>query len=171
MEKFTPKKNTLTSEINRIVSQGMTADTGNDAAALQDLTFSWDDLNTLKDDLGNTVLGFMGEVQKILTNTEVIAKLGGERAHFEKLVAVFFNDLTAFSGKIKDLRVQHEHRTGRITDLDGFNLYNRLSITYHSLYEELSMLMAPTLSDLVLTISKVTAAPNETTQPEATHVQ
>ena len=171
MKSVNLQKKNLSSEIDRIVSNGMNANFEVAPQPIQDVDFTWDDLNTLKNDLGNTIIGFMGEITKILGNSEVISKLGDKTEHFQKLVKVFFDDLNTFSEKVKELRVQHETRTGKITNLDDFNLYNRLAITYHSLYNELVMLMSPTLSDLVLTISEVTTPQSETPVSEATHVQ
>lgn len=171
MKNVNLQKKQLSSEIDRIVSNGMNSNFQPTPQPVQDVDFSWDDLNNLKNDLGNTIIGFMGEITKILGNSEVISKLGEKTEHFQKLVKVFFDDLNTFSEKVKELRVQHETRTGKIADLNDFNLYNRLAIAYHSLYNELIMLMSPTLSDLVLTISETSPQQPETPKSEVTHVQ
>ena len=149
------QKKQITQEIDKVISNGFSIDTTQDSSFLTDKPYSWDDLTQLKDELGNSILEFVAQVNTIITNPEVIRNLGKEKDHFQRLVSVFFSDINEFSHKVKEIRLQHEGRTGHINDINEFNLYNRIAITYHSLYSELSALITPTLSDLVLTISEV----------------
>lgn len=154
------EKKKINKEIDKAINEGFSIDTSDDASFLKDKEYSWDDLNRLKTELGNSVLDFVGQVNTIITNRTVIYNLGDKKHHFEKLINIFFTDINNFSNKVKDLRVQHEHRTGHVNDINEFNLYNRLAIQYHALFTELSALITPTLSDILLTISET--VPNET---------
>jgi len=160
------QKKQIAREVNKVIQSGFSIDTSDDEQALKDQPYFWDDLNTLKDELGNSIIEFIGQVNAIITNPEVIQNLGDRKEHFEKLVTTFFSDINEFSHRVKELRIQHEDRTGHVNDINEFNNYNRIAISYHSLYTELSALITPTLSDLVLTISEV--VPNQTVQDSDT---
>ena len=157
------KPKQITSAVNSALAAGFQINTQNDAAHLKDKTYSWDDLKQLKEELGNSVIEFVGQVNAITTNPQIINNLGVKKAHFERVVQVFFSDIGEFSSKVKEIRMQHEDKSGLVGDINEFNLYNRLAITYHSLFTELQTLITPTLSDIVLTVSKlvipVTPAP------------
>ena len=160
------QKKQINNEIERAINSGFSIDTSNDQNFLTDSTYQWDDLNNLKDSLGNSVLEFMGQVNTIITNPEVIANLGERKNHFNQLINIFFSDISEFSHKVKHLREQHEHLTGRITDINQFNAYNRIAIQYQALYTELHALITPTLSDLVVTISEIIPMAQNNTQQE-----
>lgn len=148
--KRTPAAMLVSSAVNQI-----SRDASGDQGIMDQENFNWDDLNKLKEELGNSILDFCGQVNAMAKNPEVVNNLGSKRDHFFKLVQLFFQDVQNFSSKVADLRVQHEHLSGHVSDLDGYNAYNRIAITYHSLYTELSTLVSPTLSDLVLTVSEI----------------
>lgn len=153
MPEFTQKP--LAKKIEKIVNNNLHIDTSQDEDILNLHQYSWDDLEKLKNDLGNSILQFIGQVNTIITNAEIINNLGNHKTNFNKLVSIFFSDINEFSNKVKNIRLQHEGKTGKIIDLNEFNIYNRLSIQYHSLFTELTTLIAPTLSDLMLTISEI----------------
>lgn len=150
------KPKQITSAVNNALAAGFQINTTGDAAYLDGKNYNWSDLIQLKDQLGGSVVEFLGQVNAIISNPDIINNLGTHKEHFERVVKVFFADIDTFSNKVKDLRVQHEHLSGPVTDLNQFNLYNRLAITYHSLFAELQTLMTPTLSDLVLTVHSLT---------------
>jgi hypothetical protein len=158
------EKKKIVTEIDRAINETFSIDTGNDADFLSTEKYSWDDLEKLKTELGNSILEFIGQVNVVITNREIIAKLGEKRTHFEKLVTLFFSDVNEFSNKVKNLRLQHEGKTGHINDINEFDQYNRIAIGYHSLFTELSALVTPTLSDIILTVSEV--IPNAVIQTE-----
>lgn len=164
MQNDTFQQKQITTEINRAINQGFSIDTHEDAELLINQNYSWDDLNKFKEELGNSVLQFVYQVNEIITSPNVINNLGEHKEHFSKLVNVFFTDINEFSNRVMSLRVQHEHLTGPIKDLNEYNLYNRIAINYHSLYTELSALVTPTLSELVMTISDVANIPVEQQQ-------
>lgn len=155
MQTSTFQKKQIAKEVDKAINKDFNIDTHLDEEFLADKNYSWDDLNNLKNDLGNSILEFVGQVNSIITNPQVISNLKDKSNHFQKLITMFFTDINEFSGKVKDLRVQHENFSGHINNLDDFNLYNRIAISYHSLYTELSALITPTLSEIVLTISEV----------------
>ena len=150
------KQKKITREINDVLSKDFEIDTSADGEILRDKDFSWDDLNKLKEELGQSVIQFVAQVNRIITNPEIVNNLGDKRDHFNKVVALFFNDINNFSNKIRELREQHENRSGPVKDINEFNIYNRIAISYHSLFVELTTLVTPTLSDIMLTVSEVT---------------
>lgn len=154
MSEFTQKP--LAKEIEKIVNNNFHVDTSNDQDLLNLHQYSWDDLEALKTDLGNSILQFIGQVNSVITNPDIIDNLGKHRDHFNKIVSIFFSDINEFSNKVKAIRLQHEGKTGKILDLNEFNIYNRLTIQYHALITELTTLITPTLSDLMLTIAEIT---------------
>lgn len=154
MSEFTQKP--LAKEIEKIVNNNFHVDTSNDQDLLNLHQYSWDDLEALKTDLGNSILQFIGQVNSVITNPDIINNLGEHRDHFNKIVSIFFSDINEFSNKVKAIRLQHEGKTGKILDLNEFNIYNRLTIQYHALITELTTLITPTLSDLMLTIAEIT---------------
>lgn len=161
MQNDTFQQKQIATEINRAINQGFSIDTHRDAELLVNQNYNWDDLNKFKEELNNSVLQFVCQVNEIITSPDVINNLGEHKEHFGKLVNVFFTDVNEFSNRVKDLRVQHEHLTGPLKDLNEYNLYNRIAINYHSLYTELSALVTPTLSELIMTISDVANTPIE----------
>lgn len=153
-------------DLDKVVSDSFNIDTRDDVDLFSGKNYSWDDLISLKTELGNNILEFVSQVTAVISNQEIITRLGDKRDHFNKVVGVFFSDINEFSNKVKDLRVQHDNKSGPVTDLDEFTLYNRLAIMYHSLFNELSILIIPTLSDLMITISEVTYPEPVATQEE-----
>lgn len=145
----------LSLAVNRAGSTGFAVDTSKDQELLQGQNYNWDDLNALKEELGRSLLEFVGQVDMMLRNPDITNNLGNQTEHFSKTVDIFFKDISDFSEKVKDLRVQHEQLSGPVSDLSQLSLYNRLAMSYHSLCSELTILVGPTISELVLTVSKV----------------
>lgn len=150
------KPKQITSAVNQALAAGFQINTSNDTQYLDGQNYSWDDLNQLKQELGNTVIEFVTQVAQVTTNQQIMSNLGAKKAHFDRTVEVFFSDINVFSNKVAELRVQHEQMTGPVTDINQFNLYNRLAITYTTLFNELQVLVTPTLSDIMLTVSELT---------------
>lgn len=153
-------------------------DIEDDETFLANNPVSWDDLNTLKNDLGNTIMEFVSEIKSTVENPQIVNNLGERKGEFEKLITLFFSDINEFSLQVKNIRSEHEQHTGRITTLEDYNTYNRLAITYHNLYMELISLTSPTMSAIVLLISDITndngkdvkVEQEETTQEEVKDV-
>lgn len=143
-------KRTILKEVEKAVNKDFNMVGDDSDVNLSD--YSWDDLNSLKTELGNAILEFIQQVNSVISNREVIATLGSKLPYFEKLVTTFFSDINEFSSKIAKIRVKHEDMSGPILSIDEYDLYNRLSIGYHSLYVELTTLVPPTLSEIILTI-------------------
>lgn len=138
------KQKQLTKAINDVIKNDFQIVTDDDASLLTDSKFYWDDLTKLKDDLGEHILSFVAQVNSIVTKKEVINNLKDQLAYFNKLVLVFFSDIQEFSGKVRDLRLQHEGKTGPVNDITEFDTYNRIAIMYQSYYNELTALVTPT---------------------------
>ena len=145
----------IAKEINNVIENGFNIDASHDEDFLKTAGYSWDDLNKLKEELGGKIIEFMGQVNAIITNRDIIANLGDKAQHFNKVTELFFSDINNFSFKVRDIRVQHEQLTGHIDNLNDFNNYNRIAIQYQSLFSELATLLSPTLADLVMTVSEI----------------
>jgi len=148
------KKSKLSQEVNKAINEGFSFNTLSDTDLLKQSNYSWDDLTNLKTELGNSVLEFVSQVTGVISQKEIIDNLKENLNSFNNVVKVFFSDINEFSDKVKHLRLQHEGRTGPIVDLDEYNLYNRLAISYHSLYSELNMLITPTLGELMVLVTE-----------------
>jgi len=151
-----PQQKELTKAINKVIKDDFKVNTTDDEIILEDSKFSWDDLTQLKEELGNHILDFVSQVNSIVTNQSVINSLKDQLPYFNKLIMVFFSDINEFSGKVKTLREQHEGRTGPVINITDFDTYNRIAIMYQSYFTELTALVTPTLSDLVLVIAEAT---------------
>lgn len=149
------EKKQITKEINKALSSGFNINTETDEEFLRKSKYNWDDLNKLKDDLGFSIIDFIGQVNVAITNPDIINNLGNQKEHFNKVVNLFFSDINDFSHKVKTIRTEHEHLSGHINNINEFNNYNRIAIQYQALFSELATLITPTLSDLMLTINEV----------------
>lgn len=165
---FNPNKKKLAQAVENVVNdEEVIIDLEDDESFLAKNPVDWDDLNKLKDDLGNTIMNFVFEIKSTIENPQVVNNLGERAPEFQKLVKLFFSDINSFSNQVKSTRLEHETREGRITSLEDYNTYNRLAITYHNLYMELVSLTSPTMSAIVLLISDITAAMDEALRLEA----
>lgn len=150
------KPKQITSAVNNALAAGFQINTSNDAQALSGQQFNWDDLNKLKEELGHGIIEFVLQVNTIISNPQIKANLGDKQQRFDRVTEVFFSDINDFSGKVKTVREQHEHLTGQVTDLNQYNLYNRLAIQYHTFFQELQVLVTPTLSELIMIVHELT---------------
>ena len=140
-------------QINKLVENSMGNDRSKDAEILANITQKWEDLNALREQLAETVMTFTGQVYGLINHAGVIGVLGDQRPHFDKLVQTFFADVKAFSNRIAALRVQHETRTGKIDNFDDYGTFTNLSLQYQNANDELNVLLAPTLSEMVLIVN------------------
>ena len=145
----------IAKEIDNVIQHGFNIDNSHDEDLLKNSDYNWDDLNKLKEDLGNQIIEFMAQVNAVITNRDIITNLGDKMQHFNKVTELFFSDINNFSFKVREIRVQHEHLTGHIDNLNDFNNYNRIAIQYQSLFSELATLLSPTLADLMATIAEI----------------
>lgn len=148
-----PKK--LSVAVARAGESGFSIDTSGDHELMENQTYSWDDLIELKESLGNGLLEFVGQVNAMIQNPTIIANLGDQKNHFYQTVQIFFTDVQAFSEKIRVNRELHENKRGPVSDLSQLSLYNRVAMTYHALCQELTILVGPTISELILISAKV----------------
>jgi len=147
-----PKK--ISTAVNQAVSTGFQANMDGDTDFLQKSNHNWDDLIKLKEELAKNILEFTMTVADMAKNTSILANLGPKLKDFLATVELFFKDMNTFSERVKGIRLQHEHLSGPITDMDSYNLYNRLAFEYHSLCNELAILVTPTMSQLILITSE-----------------
>lgn len=159
---LTLEKKKIAREIDNAIAGEMSYNGLSEEETLRLQNYSWNDLNVLKEDLGKNIVEFIGQVNLIITNPDIIANLGNKKEDFNKLVTLFFSDINNFSKKVADLRVQHEDKVGQIGTLEEFDTYNRIAIMYQALFSELATLITPTLSEIVLLISEVVTPVNNT---------
>lgn len=131
-------------------------DTSGDDAFLQTLPETWDDLNAMKDEMANSVLEFVSQVEEVSRQNVVMENLGSRKLEFERLHDVFYTDIDGFTKTVENLRSQHENRSGRITTMDELNLYNALGMEYAVLNQKLMTLIAPTITSIILLVNEVT---------------
>lgn len=131
-------------------------DTSGDDAFLQTLPETWDDLNAMKDEMANSVLEFVSQVEEVSRQNVVMENLGSRKLEFERLQDVFYTDIDGFTKTVEQLRSQHENRSGRITTMEELNLYNALGMEYAVLNQKLMTLIAPTITSIILLVNEVT---------------
>lgn len=169
------KPNKLSLAVSRAGQTGFEVDTSHDNELFGEGSYSWDDLNRLKDELGHGVLEFTAQVSQLAQNTDITKNLGEDTKHFADTVNLFFKEITDFSDRIRINREQHEHKTGRIGSMDELNTYNRLAMSYHTLCNELTILVSPIVSELMLITAKVVdrsrLAEAQTTNQGEQHVE
>jgi hypothetical protein len=134
---------------------GMIIDRSEDAEALQTNQEGWDDLAFLKDELAQTLLSFVIEIERITSSPELLEALGDRRGEFDKTLNVFYSDIDRFTNTIQSLRSEHDHLQGGVTSMDDLNLFTRLSMGYQTLQIELQSLLGPTMANIVLMLHEV----------------
>jgi hypothetical protein len=134
---------------------GMIIDRSEDAEALQTNQEGWDDLAVLKDELAQTLLSFVIEIERITSSPELLEALGTRRGEFDKTLDVFYSDIDRFTNTIQSLRSEHDHLQGGVTSMDDLNLFTRLSMGYQTLQIELQSLLGPTMANIVLMLHEV----------------
>jgi len=149
------KKKQIVREIDNVIQNDFNIDISNDEDFLRSSQYNWDDLNKLKTDLGIQIVEFINQVNTVITNPDVVNNLNSNAKQFEKTIGLFFSDINNFSLKVRDIRVQHEHKTGHIDNINDFNQYNRIAIQYQSLFSELAILVSPALADLMMIIADI----------------
>lgn len=150
-------------DIDKIISDGMEIDRSGDADMLAFNNQTWADLNTLREELANATMTFTGQVYALINNPQVLESLGEHKAKFDRLAQTFFTDAQAFSSRVAELRAQHEHRTGPFTSLEEYGEFNKLALQYQNANDELRVLLAPTISEMVLIVhEQITVAAQQT---------
>lgn len=147
-----PKK--ISVDVNRATLSGFSANTNDDERILAQENYNWDELNTLREEVAKGVMEFVIQVTQLSQNPSILNNLGDHLKEFTDTVALFFKDISAFSEKVKHIRTQHENLSGPITDMVSYNRYNRIAFEYHTLCNELAILVAPTMSQLILITSE-----------------
>jgi hypothetical protein len=135
-------------EINKLADNNFTVTT-DDSDVLSKMQVSWDDLLALKDELSSQVLNLVSNVMSIAENQQIVAALQN-KDNFHKVVNVFFQDVNEYSAKVKTVRTQHEHKSGRIASIEENEEYNKLAVEYYRLSEELINVLAPTVTEIIV---------------------
>lgn len=160
---LSPKK--ISEAVSRATLSGFEADLSNDAAILQQENYSWDDLNKLREEVATSVMDFVTQVAELSSNKSIINNLGARLKEFTDTVTLFFKDMAEFGERVKAIRLKHEHLSGPITDMVSYNNYNSIAFEYHTLCNELAILVTPTMSQLVLITSEAIDASKQDEPP------
>lgn len=145
-------------KLNQIVEAGLSVGKDSDQDLLDTMNQTWDDLDALRMELANAVMTFTGQTYGMIHNPHIQNLLGDRRPEFDQLAKTFDADIKGFSQRIKDLRLQHEGRTGRVTSMEDYATFNRLMISYTNANEELMALLGPTMTGMVLITNECTQA-------------
>jgi len=155
MSNSTFKQKPLTKEIDSVFNNNIEINIESDEEFLRKNNYKWEDLNILKEELGKYIIDFVTQVNTIISRQDIVSNLGNKKEEFEKTILTFFEDINKFSIKIKSLADEHKNKNGNITDMNEFDIYNRLAIYYNVYTTELLELVTPTLSNLVLIVSEI----------------
>lgn len=142
-----------TRNINRMIEGTIHADDSGDEDFFAKDPSSWEELNELRQALAEGVLTFTMQVESMVNNPIVSEVLQDKKPEFDRLVQTFMSDTQEFSSKVAQLRAEHEHLSGKITNIDDFGKFNRIALRYENAKDELSVLLAPTISEMVLLIN------------------
>ncbi len=149
---LSPKK--ISEAVSRATLSGFEVDLSNDAAIFEQENYNWDELNKLREEVSINVMGFVSQVAELTGNQSIVTNLGSRLKEFTDTVTLFFKDMGEFAERVKAIRMKHEHLSGPITDMASYNKYNTIAFEYHTLCNELAILVTPTLSQLVLITSE-----------------
>lgn len=142
--------------IDRRIARAMSKDLSSDESMLASITQTWDELNDLKKTLAETIMMFASQFGALTGDPSVMNALALKPesvAEFNKTIETIQTDLTFFSAKVKELRVQHEERTGRFQTIEDYSLFSRLSIEYQNAVSDLNTLLAPTITSVILLVN------------------
>lgn len=147
---LTTSVKTLTKEINKLVNNNFQVTT-NDDDIVGNITSTWDEINELKYTISEELLNLVHNVNAIITNDEIIKNISEkDKDKFTRLVNLFFTDVNDYSFKIKELRAQHEEKTGRIESIEEFEKYNRLAFNYYTISNEIISILSPIITEIIV---------------------
>jgi len=118
---------------------------------IKESDFYWEDLTKMREEIGYSMLEFANNVRETLSNKDIIDNLDEYKDHFNKLVLQIFHDLNIVSNKVAEISLKHENKVGKIETEEDYNLYNKISYEYHLIFSELTALLGPSMTDLVVT--------------------
>lgn len=137
-------------KLSRAIDDLIYVDTTDDLSFLEKSDQDWDTLSQLKDELAEHTAIFVSQVGQVVCSPLVVHNLGKTLNKFKSTVDIFERDMTNFSEKIKQNRLRHEGKTGKIKSMEDYDLYNQISIEYHTLYQDLHILISPVVSEIML---------------------
>jgi len=125
------------------------------------ITETWEELNEIKDTIANGVLEFVGSGEIIRQTPEITQSLGDKTAEFEKLLNLFYTDIDQFTKRMQTLIAEHDGKTGVLTTIEELHLFSSLSAQYLSLGDQLTVLIGPTVGQLMLLINDAVPVSNQ----------
>lgn len=149
------KKTAIAKASKKVVQDTIELTEDTSKSLLDSFTETWDDLTKMKDELAHSVIDFIQQVHSIVDNPSVSEVIGDKRPELDKLYSVFKSDIEEVSGRIANIRVKHENKTGKISSLEDMTEYSRIFMEYQTIFTELQALLTPTMSSMVLLIDEV----------------
>lgn len=149
------KKTAIDRAIDTMVNDSIRVNKSSDFDMLNNISETWDDLQNIKNTIAMGVLEFVTQIEQITGTTVIMANLGANENRFRRLENVFYTDLNGFTLKVQELRQEHDHRSGPITSMDDLVIYNRLALEYASLNQQLTTLIAPTITEMILLVNEI----------------
>lgn len=143
---------TATRNINKMIENSIES-IGDDSDFFKDNPAQWEELEELASSLREGVLTFADQMNSMVTNEEAMALLQDKKPEFDRMFQTYLSDTKDFSEKFAQLYTKHEGRSGKITNMEDYALFNSLAFQYEHAKDELSALLAPTISEMVLLIN------------------
>lgn len=149
------KQTSISAAVRTVAQQAaLTVNTDGDTDALNTLTETWDQLQSMKDTMAAGVLQFVTQVEEITNTPVIMSNLGALETEFRRHEEVFYRDIDGFTKKMQELRLQHENRTGPITSMADLTLYNNLAMEYAALNSQLMNLIGPTIASMIMIVNE-----------------
>lgn len=148
------KKKSLVGAVEEINS-GIVIDETDDLSYLEKENFRWEDLEMLRTEIGTALASFSSQIYASVVNEQLISNLGERREEFDRTINLLISDIQEFSKKVSRLSNAHKGKEGKICNLEEYGIYNRCSMEYNSSFIELTQLVTPSISKLMLLTAEV----------------
>ena len=142
------------SQMSKALSN-LRVNTDNDKDFLANHNFDWSDLMKFQSEMNSYILEFVVQANRIAANKELIAKLGDQKADFQRYMTTFYSDVDAFTRRTEALYKRVPKTSGKIETMDEYGLYNQIGIEHHTLMSDLTSIVAPTLTQVVMILSSI----------------
>lgn len=139
--------------LDKAVSEAYHTDESSINFEIDHSKYSWDNTQKLRQDIVDSVMKFVVQVQTLVTAQEVTEYLSQESLDkLNKVAMVFFKDIENFSVRMTNIYDRHKDLHGQINGMAEFDEYNRIAIEYHTLYTELGSLVPPAVAEMMLIV-------------------
>lgn len=139
--------------LDKAVEQAYHIDNTSEDFVIDNEQYNWDNLQKLREEMVDSVMKFVVQVQSLVTSKEILENLSPESSSkLSKVATVFFKDIESFSVKMSELYDEHKELKGFLNGMPDFDKYNRLAVKYHALYTELGSLVPPAVAEMMLIV-------------------